>query len=84
MDFFAEILTRIFVYFSSSIYLEALDRSRQLDLEGTALSTQQRIHARAKVLEIAATAAHVFALVQHTKVGRFTRFTCGYHAQRFR
>jgi len=59
------------VYFSSSIYLEALDKSRRLDLEEGALSIRQRIHARSKVLEIAATAAHVFALVQHTKVGRF-------------
>jgi len=53
---------------SSSVYLEALDKSRQLDLEQTAQSTQQRIHARAKMLEIAATAAHVFALIQYTKV----------------
>ena len=69
MHFCVVMLTSSFTFFSSSIYLEALDRSRQLDLEERALSTQQRIHARVKMLEIAAIAAHVFAMVQHTKVG---------------
>jgi separase len=66
MDFCAQ---KAYLLFSSSIYLEALDRSRQVDLEERAVSSQQRIHARAKMLEISATAAHVFALIQHTKVG---------------
>jgi len=65
MDLFLE---NVNFFISSSVYLEALERSRLLDLEQRAQSTQQRIHARAKMLEIAATAAHVFALVQHTKV----------------
>ncbi|KAF8958159.1 peptidase family C50-domain-containing protein [Flammula alnicola] len=51
---------------SSKIYLEALELSNQLDLEQKTMSTQQRIHARARMLEIAATAAHVFALIQFT------------------
>lgn len=54
--------------FSSKVYLEALELSKQLNIEQKATSTHQRIHARASVLEIAATAANIFALVQYTKV----------------
>ncbi|KAF9479762.1 cysteine peptidase C50 [Pholiota conissans] len=52
---------------SSKVYLEALELSGQVNLEQKAASTQQRIHARATVLEMAATAANVFGLVQYTK-----------------
>lgn len=53
---------------SSNVYLEALAISNRLDLEQKVASTQQRIYARAKVLEIAAMASRVFSLVQFTKV----------------
>lgn len=53
---------------SSKIYIEALELSNKLNLEQNAKSTVQRIHARASVLEIAATATYVFALVQYAKV----------------
>ena len=50
------------------MYLEALEISRRLDLEQKGMSTQQRIHARARVLEIAAMASHTFAAIQFSKV----------------
>ena len=53
---------------SSAVYLEALELSSHLEFEPKGLSTQQRIHARVKMLEVTATAAHVFSLVQHTNV----------------
>ncbi|KAF9552923.1 hypothetical protein CPC08DRAFT_822591 [Agrocybe pediades] len=52
---------------SYEIYLEALEFSNLVDLEQTASSTQQRICARAKVLELAALAAHTFGSIQYTK-----------------
>ena len=53
---------------SSKFYIEAMELSNRLALEQNAKSTHQRIHARASVLEIAATATHVFALIQYAKV----------------
>ncbi|KDR77139.1 hypothetical protein GALMADRAFT_66375 [Galerina marginata CBS 339.88] len=52
---------------SSKVYLEALELSSRLDLEQKGSTTQHRISARAKVLEIAAMASHVFGVVQYTK-----------------
>ncbi|KAF8878488.1 peptidase family C50-domain-containing protein [Gymnopilus junonius] len=52
---------------SSTVYIEALQISDQLDLEQKGLSTQQRIHARTRVLELAALASYVFGLVQYAK-----------------
>ncbi|KAH9478241.1 Separin [Psilocybe cubensis] len=52
---------------SSKVYLEAHVISNALDLEQKGVSTQQRIYARAKVLEIAALASRVFSLVQFEK-----------------
>ena len=50
------------------MYLEALQISSELDLEEKGVSTQQRIHARARVLEMAAMASHTFAAIQYSKV----------------
>ena len=50
------------------MYLEAFELSKRLEMEEKGVTTWQRICARAKVLEIAATAAHVFATVQFAKV----------------
>ncbi|CAA7261156.1 unnamed protein product [Cyclocybe aegerita] len=52
---------------SLAVYLEALNMATQVDLEQKGQSTQQRIYARTKVLEMAAMASHVFALVQYAK-----------------
>ena len=54
--------------YSATVYLEALEISGELDLEQQGMSTQQRIHARARVLEMAAMALHTFAAIQHSKV----------------
>ena len=55
--------------YSATVYLEALEISSELDLEQQqGMSTQQRIHARARVLEMAAMASHTFAVIQHSKV----------------
>ena len=54
--------------YSATVYLEALEISGELDLEQQGMSTQQRIHARARVLEMAAMASHTFAVIQHSKV----------------
>lgn len=62
---------------SSTVYLEALEMSSRLDLEQKGMSTQQRIHARAKVLEMAAMASHTFAAIQYSKVRiRLSAKTC--------
>ena len=55
--------------YSATVYLEALEISRELDLEQQqGMSSQQRIHARARVLEMAAMASHTFAAIQYSKV----------------
>ena len=54
--------------YSATVYLEALEISNELDSEQQGMSTQQRIHARARVLEIAAMASHTFAAIQYSKV----------------
>ena len=54
--------------YSATVYLEALEISGELDLEQQGMSTQQRIHARARVLEMAAMASHTFAAIQYSKV----------------
>ena len=54
---------------SATVYLEALEISSELDLEHQqGMSTLQRIHARARVLEMAAMASHTFAAIQYSKV----------------
>ena len=53
---------------SAAVYLEALETSKGLDLEQQGMSTQQRVHARARVLEMAAMASHTFAAIQYSKV----------------
>jgi len=42
-----------------------------MDLEKHATSTQQKIFARAKTLELAALAAHAFGCMQYIKVSDF-------------
>lgn len=54
--------------YSSTVYLEALEISSRLDLEQKGMSTHERIHARARVLEMAAIASHTFAAIQYSKV----------------
>ena len=54
--------------YSATVYLEALEISSELDLEQQGMSTQQRIHARARVLEMAAMASHTFSAIQYSKV----------------
>ena len=54
--------------YSATVYLEALEISSKLDLEQQGMSTQQRIHARERVLEMAAMASHTFAAIQYSKV----------------
>ena len=54
--------------YSAIVYLEALEIASELDLEHNGTSTQQRIHARARVLEMAAMASHTFAAIQYSKV----------------
>lgn len=50
------------------MYLEALELSKGFELERNVTSTQQRIHSRAKMLELTAAAAHVFGLIQFENV----------------
>lgn len=57
---FDVILTYMHMY-SATVYLEALEISSELDLEQQGMSTLQRIHGRARVLEMAAMASHTFA-----------------------
>ncbi|GLB42455.1 putative peptidase family C50 [Lyophyllum shimeji] len=52
---------------SSTVYCEALSRSENFELEDKRLPTAQRIQGRAKRLEMAAIASHVFALIQYSK-----------------
>jgi len=59
---------------STSVYIEALVLSQQLELDEKGTTTQQRIHNRVSILEMAATAAHVFAIIQSVKV-----CVCQYH-----
>ena len=59
---------------STSVYIEALGLSQQLELDEKGTTAQQRIHNRVRILEMAATAAHVFATVQSVKV-----CMCQYH-----
>lgn len=55
--------------YSATVYLEALEISSELDLEQQqGMSTLQRIHARTRVLEMAAMASHTFAAIQYSKV----------------
>lgn len=53
---------------SAAVYLEALEISSELALEQQGMSTQLRVHARARVLEMAAMASHTFAAIQYSKV----------------
>ena len=53
---------------SAAVYLEALGISSELALEQQGISTQLRVHARARVLEMAAMASHTFAAIQYSKV----------------
>ncbi|KAF8155999.1 cysteine peptidase C50 [Crassisporium funariophilum] len=52
---------------SSNVYLEAQELSNQLEVDNTGMSTHQRIHARARLLEMAAMASHAFAAIQYSK-----------------
>lgn len=56
------------------MYLEALEISSELDLEQQGMSTQQRIHARARVIGMAAMASHTFAAIQFSKVYIYSIF----------
>ncbi|KAF9528394.1 peptidase family C50-domain-containing protein [Crepidotus variabilis] len=54
--------------FSAKIYQDAFEIWKRLDLnEQKSSPTQQRILAKARMLEVTATAAHVFAAIQYTK-----------------
>jgi hypothetical protein len=54
--------------FSVEVYLEAQELTKHLDSEGKGMSTQERVVARVKTLETAATAAHVSATIQFAQV----------------
>ena len=53
---------------SLEVYLEAQVLFQQLDLEDKGMSTRDRVVARVMNLEIAATAAHVYAIIQFAQV----------------
>lgn len=65
LDSSSDVILRMF---SATVYLEALEISSELDLEQQGMSTQQRIQARARILEMAAMASHTFAAIQYSKV----------------
>lgn len=54
--------------FSVEVYLEAQGLSKHLDFEEKGMSTRERVLARVKNLELAATAAHVFGTIQFAQV----------------
>jgi separase len=63
-----EVGSRLSNGFSLEVYLEAQGLFQNLDLEEKGMSTRDRVVARAKNLEITATAAHVFATIQFAQV----------------